>query len=185
MHWLLCPLSGSPKTVFIYLFFSTMFEPYFLAPLHVSYLLLLLKTGFFNHIMCQLWSISAALDKHMSTHIPRTISEFCKLAKLHSLAFLISLTVSSNVIYCLKQPQCSTVASNCFWHTPLGKRLFYWVSSKSSQIKTASWMSLPGNFGTGHTVPLPGKGVWRVSHILSTPVASRLLFFTKNVGYWF
>lgn len=100
------------------------------------------------------------------------------------IAFL-SLTVSSNVIYCLKQPQCSTVASNCFWHTPLGKRLFCWVSSKSSQIKTASWMSLPGNFGTGHTVPIPGKGVWRVSHILSTLVASRLLFFTKNVGYWF
>lgn len=123
---------------------------------------------------------------HMSVHIPGTILEFLKLPwTSHSLAFWVGLTVSPTVIYCLKQAQCSAIACNCFQNSPLGKRLSCWVSSKSSQTKTTSWVSLPGNYQTSQTRPVLGKGVWRIFHILPAPVTARLLFTTMNMSYLF
>ena len=123
---------------------------------------------------------------HMSVHIPGTILEFLKLPWTSpSLAFWVGLTVSPTVIYCLKQAQCSAIVCNCFQNSPLGKRLLCWVSSKSSQTKTTSWVSLPGNYQTGQTRPVLGKGVWRIFHILPASVTARLLFTTMNMGYLF
>lgn len=96
---------------------------------------------------------------HMSVHIPGTILEFLKLPwTSHSLAFWVGLTVSPAVIYCLKRAQCSAIVCNCFQNSPLGKRLFCWGSSKSSQTQTTSQVSLPGSYQTSQTRPVLGKG---------------------------